>query len=246
MNTRTTVASGSGLIDSLKGAARLRRARTLYACGQALASRADAASSARAARLYRRALELLGAAGSLPKTPERALARDRLRGELDQHGLRKLVLAKPRLARALVAGVILAGVAFVATRWLEPDLAAGKRWVASSAWGAFPRSGVMTGEAPIDGRFHTVEQQQPWVQLDLGALYSVHAVRVENRTNCCRERALPLSIELSVDGQTWTRVGYRRILFDTFTQHFSSRQARYVRLRVDRRSTLHLRRISVY
>jgi hypothetical protein len=84
------------------------------------------------------------------------------------------------------------------------------------------------------------------VQLDLGRTQSVHAVRVENRTNCCRERALPLVIELSVDAKSWKRVGYRRIMFDTYTQSFASENARYVRLRVDRRTTLHLRRISVY
>ena len=104
----------------------------------------------------------------------------------------------------------------------------------------------MSGDAPIDGRFHTTEEDNPWVRLDLGAVQRVHAVRVENRTNCCRDRALPLAVELSIDAKTWTLVGYRRLLFDTFTQQFPSRDARYVRLRVDRRSLLHLRKVSVY
>jgi hypothetical protein len=139
--------------------------------------------------------------------------------------------------------VLLLGVLF---RWLEPDLAEGKPWQASSAWGAFPRQGVMSGEAAIDGRFHTNDEQDPWLQLDLGVPQRVRAIRIENRTNCCKERALPLAMELSLDGQSWSLVAYRRLLFDTFTQQFPAREARYVRLRVDRRSVLHLRRVSVY
>lgn len=228
-----------------KARARLQRARDLYACGQAIASRAGAASSARSARLYRRALRLLAPA-PLGQPIEREVVRDALRAELGKHGLVGFVRARPRVAKLLVAAAATVVVLLGALRFLEPDRAEGKPWVASSAWGSFPRTGIMRGEAPIDGRFHTVEEQDPWVKIDLQAVYSVHAVRIENRTNCCKERAVPLAIELSLDGQSWKLVGYRRILFDTFTQHFPARDARYVRLRVDRRSGLHLRRVSVY
>jgi hypothetical protein len=195
--------------------------------------------------LYRRALRLLAPA-SLPETAERQVVRDALRAELARHGLLGFVRTRPREAKLLVAAAAALLVVLGAMRFFEPDRAEGKPWVASSAWGSFPRTGIMRGEAPIDGRFHTVEEQDPWVKIDLQAVYSVHAVRIENRTNCCRERALPLAIELSLDGQSWKLVGYRRILFDTFTQHVPARDARYVRLRVDRRSGLHLRRVSVY
>ena len=233
----------------LKARARLRRARDLYACGQAIASRAEPASSERAARLYRRGLQLLTpgtGSSTAAKTPERQSARDQLRTGLAERGLLGYLRAHPRLARLLLWAAAATLAAWFLMRFFEPDLAEGKRWVASSAWGTFPASGVMSGEAPIDGRFHTIEEQEPWVQLDLGELRSVHAVRVENRTNCCKERALPLIFELSVDGRAWKRVAYRRVLFDTYTQSFAATDARYVRLRVDRRTSLHLRRISVY
>lgn len=200
----------------------------------------------RAARLYRRALQLLGARGELPRTPAREQARDQARLELDQRGLRGFLRRRQLALRVLGAVGLLAAIAMLLMHWLEPDLAEGKPWVASSAWGDFPISGVMKGEARIDGRFHTVDSDRPWFRLDLGRVYSVHAVKVHNRTNCCRERALPLVIEVSVDGKTYHRVGYRRMLFDTYTQRFPSRPARYVRLRVDRRSVLHLLRVSVY
>ena len=46
--------------------------------------------------------------------------------------------------------------------------------------------------------------------------------------------------------ERFVRVAYRRALFESFTAQFASQQARYVRLVVDRRSTLHLRRVAVY
>ena len=98
----------------------------------------------------------------------------------------------------------------------------------------------------LEGRFHTHDELTPWVSVDLGQVYDVHAVYVENRANCCRERAVPLRIELSVDNKSFWRVAYRRALFERFTARFAKTKARYVRLVVDRRSTLHLRRIAVY
>jgi hypothetical protein len=227
----------------------VRRARVLFACGQAIASRGDSSGAQRSARLYRRALALLeapnGSAGAT-RSLDRMVARDRLRAELRRRSALGWLRARPRQAKVFVSVGVVLLVALAAFRWLEPDLAEGKRWEASSAWGPFPRTGVMTGEAPIDGRFHTNDEQDPWVRLDLGEARRVHAIRIENRTNCCKERAIPLAIELSVDGERWKIVGYRRVLFDTFRQEFAAQQARYVRLRVDRRSLLHLRRISVY
>jgi hypothetical protein len=180
------------------------------------------------------------------KSLDRISARDLLRAELRRRSVFGWLRARPRESKVLVCLGVLVLLLGAAYRWLAPDLAEGKRWQASSAWGSFPRTGLMTGDAPIDGRFHTIEEQDPWVRLDLGETRRVHAVRIENRTSCCKERAIPLAIELSVDGQSWKTVGYRRVLFDTYTQQFAARDARFVRLRVDRRSVLHLRRISVY
>jgi hypothetical protein len=249
VDPRTHLAPDSGLPAWFKARSRVRRARVLFACGQAIAARGDSSGAQRSARLYQRALELLagpiGSAGAI-KSLDRISARDQLRSELRRRSVLGWLRARPRESKLVVSAGVLLLVAFAGFRWLEPDLAEGKRWEASSAWGAFPRVGVMTGDAPIDGRFHTNDEQDPWVRLDLGEARRVHAVRIENRTNCCKERAIPLAIELSIDGENWKVVGYRRVLFDTIRQQFAAQQARYVRLRVDRRSLLHLRRISVY
>jgi hypothetical protein len=82
--------------------------------------------------------------------------------------------------------------------------------------------------------------------LDLQTVENVSAVRVDNRLNCCRERAVPLIMELSVDGVHWKRVAYQRAVFASFTASFPKTKARYVRLRVDRRSAFHLLRVAVF
>lgn len=249
MDPRTQSAPDSGLPAWFKARARERRARVLLACGQAIAARGEPSSLERSARLYRRALVLLEGPKANTrsiKSLDRIAARDQLRVELRGRGLLGWLRSRPRVSKVFGGVCVLVVVAWAAIRWLEPDLAEGKRWEASSAWGTFPRTGVMSGDAAIDGRFHTHDEKYPWVRLDLGEPRRVHAVRIENRTNCCKERAIPLAIELSLDGQNWKVVGYRRVIFDTMTQQFRTQPARYVRLRVDRRSTLHLRRISVY
>jgi len=130
--------------------------------------------------------------------------------------------------------------------WFVTDLAEGKTWFATSAFSTFPRAGIMEGESNPDGRFHTLDEDSPALLLDLGAIEKMSSIKIVNRVNCCRERALPLVVEVSVDGNTWYKVGYRRALFDTWTLHFARRAARFVKVRVDRHSILHLRRVSVY
>jgi hypothetical protein len=53
-------------------------------------------------------------------------------------------------------------------------------------------------------------------------------------------------MELSVDGAHWKRVHYQRAVFASFTASFPKTKARYVRLRVDRRSAFHLLRVAVF
>jgi hypothetical protein len=94
--------------------------------------------------------------------------------------------------------------------------------------------------------FHTTAESEPAVTLDLKAEVPIAEVRVGNRLNCCQERAVPLAVEVSKDGQSWKRVGYRRLEFRTWTATFPRTPSRFVRLRVDRPSTLHLQTVSVY
>lgn len=93
--------------------------------------------------------------------------------------------------------------------------------------------------------FHTQAQDQPWIDFDLGALKKVRQIEIRNRTDCCSERAVPLVVEVSTDDKTWTQVARRDTDFTTWSAKFAPRQARFVRLRIARSSTLHLEDVQV-
>jgi hypothetical protein len=113
----------------------------------------------------------------------------------------------------------------------------------SRRWGVPP-------ERAVDGNrndlgFHTNNQKNAWVQLDLGEEKRVRQVVVYNRaTN--PQRAVPLVVELSSDRRSWDEVAKREEVFDIWTADFSSKKARYVRLRKLNKDFLHLAEVEVY
>jgi hypothetical protein len=70
-------------------------------------------------------------------------------------------------------------------------------------------------------------------------------VRVRNRRNCCSERAVPLVVEVSTDNEHWLEVTRNEQDFSEWKGSFAPVQARWVRLRVPRKTVLHLRRVRV-
>jgi hypothetical protein len=73
----------------------------------------------------------------------------------------------------------------------------------------------------------------------------VRGIEVENRGSCCQERAVPLIVELSTDGNTWQEVARRKKKFQGWETRFRPQSARFVRLRVPRKTVFHLRRVRV-
>ena len=102
------------------------------------------------------------------------------------------------------------------------------------------------GSANTDILFHTKEELQPWYRIDLGKQTRISSVEVQNRRDCCPDRAIPLVIEVSEDGQRWREVARRTASFFEWRTSFTPVTARYVRARVDRRSVLHLRGLHVW
>ena len=82
--------------------------------------------------------------------------------------------------------------------------------------------------------------------MDLGSDAEISTVRIQNRRDCCSERAVPLVIELSHDGESWQQVSRREEPFDEWRASFEPKTARYVRMRVERRSVLHFEHVSVH
>jgi hypothetical protein len=126
------------------------------------------------------------------------------------------------------------------------DLASGKKWTASSQMEIWSDSGKITDEPGDQILFHTKEEESPWFMIDLEAPTSVSSVDVLNRRDCCGERAIPLVVELSADGKTWREVARRDEPFSVWKATFTAQDARYVRLRVPRKTHLHLSRIGVH
>jgi hypothetical protein len=68
---------------------------------------------------------------------------------------------------------------------------------------------------------------------------------VTNRTDCCSDRTVPLVAEISDDRATWKEIGRRDAEFTTWVLTFPPDRARYLRLRIARKSTFHLKEVTL-
>ncbi|HEY1533876.1 MAG TPA: discoidin domain-containing protein [Polyangiaceae bacterium] len=93
--------------------------------------------------------------------------------------------------------------------------------------------------------FHTTAEANPWVEFDLGATRSISSVRVENRKDCCSERAVPLTVEVSTNHKDWKTVARQAEDFTTWKVSFGSVDARWVRLQAHRQTYLHLAEVRI-
>jgi hypothetical protein len=126
------------------------------------------------------------------------------------------------------------------------DLALDKRWHASSkAFDCHPKTNECGG-AQTNIFFHTQEEDSPWVEYDLGAPQKLARVHVTNRDDCCGERATPLLVEVSDDDKTWRGVAKQTETFRDVDIKFTPVTARYLRLRVEKRTAMHLGGVSIH
>lgn len=156
-----------------------------------------------------------------------------------------------RWLRCSSLGVVLASLVFFG---LTPkNLALGKPVKASTTCGGTPAAAL--GKEPlhrvVDGRRReqafavcTEVEAKPWVQVDLGRPHRIDRVVAYPRTDCCYgEQELPVSVELSNDGQHFEIVATRSTPATTnFPWRFTieGRGARYVRLSTDSKEPRHV------
>jgi hypothetical protein len=126
-----------------------------------------------------------------------------------------------------------------------PDLAANRPWRASSSMFECNPAANQCGGAATRIFFHTREEPNPWVEIELEGVRRVGRVEVDNRSDDGGDRAVPLIVELSTDGKSYRPVAERAQRFSSWTATFTPTDARYVRLRVPRTTMLHLERVSV-
>ncbi|WP_296866290.1 discoidin domain-containing protein [uncultured Methanobrevibacter sp.] len=108
---------------------------------------------------------------------------------------------------------------------------------------------IVTAEHNRDYSFHTNLEQNPWVELDLGAIYVLYNIVVFNIKNKdYQDRANNLQVEISTD-----KVNYEIIHkgFISFKEKIefnldNLKTARYVKLSIDDFNYFHLSKIEVF
>ena len=152
------------------------------------------------------------------------------------------------LLMLLVVGVVQCAIWAMVAHRERSELAAGKQWRLSSDYG---NGGCSSPEQQCPQNsgyfFHTnVNDHSPWIEFDLAATQQISTVEVENRRDCCGERAIPLAIEVSTDHKHWQVVARRDAEFSTWNASFPATQAHWLRLRVLKPGILHLHGVRIY
>jgi len=167
--------------------------------------------------------------------------------ENDASAARRLRTAR-RARRVALACLVLLGLGLGLARALRrPDLALYKPVAVA---GADPQFGVDPVQV-VDGDrtnlgFVTFSQGEKSVLIDLLAPHRIRRVDVYNRMDCCQERAVPLSIDVSSDGKTFRHVADRSHRFALWKASFHPVEARWVRLTQNGDQPFHLSEIEVY
>jgi hypothetical protein len=147
--------------------------------------------------------------------------------------------------KALTAATAVAAVLLIAA---VPLLRRGPRYPfeASSAAQGYAKTGRLGDVAAYGVLFHTNQEREPWVEIDLAEERPVRAVEITNRYDCCKERALPLVLEIAGTDRQLHEVARVTDPFDEVTLELpGAPTARYVRLRVAGTTMFHLAAVRV-
>jgi hypothetical protein len=106
-------------------------------------------------------------------------------------------------------------------------------------------SAVVDGDLTNLG-FHTIEAPNQYIIIDLGSVHSISKVILYNRPDCCQERAFPVKVEVSTDGQQYQLVAERNEPYERWKAKFPAVNARYVKLTDLKASAFHLSEVEVY
>jgi hypothetical protein len=217
--------------------------------GAALASAAgseQALESVRALAL-RPAAEVLGLTAELRKEHMSALAAlakslYRLAAGSEREVQRAITM---RVLRLGLLVVLMLGAAMTVRRVVVgKDLLADAHWKASGSYGEWPEEGV--GPSGHEPMFHTDEQEAPSITFELGRPMDVARLVIVNRKDCCQERAIPMIVEASVNGEDWQQVAERKDAFNEWTAMLGPTKASHLRLRVLNKTFFHLSEVHAY
>jgi hypothetical protein len=167
----------------------------------------------------------------------------------------KLSVARSGFGRRLVIGTAVAallgllglGVVKLATHSRATNLALHR----PVSFSVPTRAEYKHGEQLVDGDtanigFHTESEEQPYATIDLGESKRIDRVIVHNRADCCKDRAIPLQLEVSDDGKKFQLIAERKELFDKWIAKDLNAKGRYLRLRLNAHNMFHLAEVEVY
>ncbi len=159
-------------------------------------------------------------------------------------GGRRTTIRRERILRWGFIAVLLASViAVCADSWIEPWKA--YKFVTSSAYDGYPQKGALGDTSPLDLLFHTKEELRPWIEVDLAKSRRIHQVVLKNRLDCCKDRGVPLVVEVAGADREYVTVAERDKSFDRWVANFDATEARYVRVRSLDKNILHFRAIEI-
>jgi hypothetical protein len=135
--------------------------------------------------------------------------------------------------------VVLALVGYGLHEWVtsKPDLLRHAASKTSSVYSVFD---------PESMAFCTDAEDGPWIEFDFGKPTRFSSMTIENRRDCCADRAVPLIVEVRSDGSEYREVIRRAQVFKVWSPTFQPVSARFVRLRVPRKTLLHLKTVMAH
>jgi hypothetical protein len=150
---------------------------------------------------------------------------------------------------ALVVIVGYLAVAAVGAALRVPNVALHKPVIPSSVWYT-PTGGqdIVDGQVGTSFGIHTQMEESPNVVIDLQDTFRIEQVKVHNRVDGWFDDCLPLVVELSIDGKSFEPIGRRDDHFDAdppWVVEGHRQPARYVKVRVARKSYLALSEVEV-
>lgn len=129
---------------------------------------------------------------------------------------------------------------------MRSELSVGKAWRTSSRYEGGCKSPAQQCAENTGYFFHTLDDPTPWVEFDLGTNQKISKVRVENRSDCCSDRADPLAIEVSSDQKHWKKIAHHQGEFSTWDATFAPVTSRYLRIRLLKQGYLHFAAVHIY
>ena len=196
------------------------------------------------------------------RLPQEDLERTRWALERAASMLRRRVEARTlagvrgtRWGRRLAMAVIATYLAVMAVRAavLPHNVALGKPVHPSSLYGGITcapdGSDLVDGHVGTSYGVATSVEDSPNVVIDLQSTYRIDRVEVHNRADGWFDDCLPLVVELSTDGTSYTELGRRETHFEANPPWIVGAHhelARYVRLRVGRHGYLALAEVAVF